>query len=111
MLCHAGNYIESLSRFDEYLDRYPHVNSDLSAPWESYGSPEELREFLTKHADRLYDGTDLAMPQDRPPDRAWNLEHVWRPRQEKLARWRQQVGAEVVHKLAWANAARDFLGG
>jgi hypothetical protein len=109
ILCHAGNYVESLPRFGEYLDRYRHVNSDLAAAWENWGTEAELWAFLANYADRLYEGTDLMMLEGRPPDRVWNAQFVWRPHREKLARWERHVGREVVQKIAWGNGTRDFV--
>jgi predicted TIM-barrel fold metal-dependent hydrolase len=109
MLCHACNNIQSVTRFDEYLDRHANVNSDLAADWESFGTQEEVWAFLTKHADRLYDGTDIGMPQNRPPDRPWSKTCVWQPHSEKLANWTKHVGKEVVQKIIWDNAQRDFI--
>jgi predicted TIM-barrel fold metal-dependent hydrolase len=109
MLCHACNNIQSIARFDEYLDRHANVNSDLAADWESFGTEAELWAFLTKHVDRLYAATDMAMPENRTPDRPWNVKFVWQPQQEKLANWARHVGKEVVQKIAWNNAQRDFV--
>jgi hypothetical protein len=108
MLCHACNNIESIVRFDEYLDRHPNVNSDLAADWQSFGTQEELWAFLTKHAGRLYDGCDLAFLENRPPDRPWNLTY-WQPHRENFANWTKHVGKEVVQRIAWGNGQRDFL--
>jgi predicted TIM-barrel fold metal-dependent hydrolase len=109
MLCHACNNIQSIARFDEYLDSHSNVNSDLSADWESFGTQEELWAFLTKHALRLYEGSDLIMPENRSPDRPWNMKFIWQPHQEKLANWAKHVGREVLQRITWSNAQRDFL--
>ena len=62
MLCHAACNIEGIVKFGQYLDQYPHVNSDLAADWEKFGTEEELWAFLTKYADRVYAATDMCMP-------------------------------------------------
>ena len=110
VLCHAGNNIESLPRFGEYLDRHPHVNSDLATSWENWGTPQETYAFLTKYVDRLYHATDIRMPEDRAPDRDWN-NRAWSGQRAKLGRWQKHAGREVVQKLAWGNGIRDYVGG
>ncbi|MEI7904185.1 MAG: amidohydrolase family protein [Candidatus Firestonebacteria bacterium] len=106
ILCHSGNYIESVRKFGALLDRFPNVKSDLS-PLEGNDNLKDIRAFLEKYADRLYLGTDLMMPEDRPPDRKWNIEEYMRPFRLRLSGY--GLTKEAYDKITRKNGERDFL--
>lgn len=106
ILCHSGNYIESVEKFGQMLERFPNVNADLS-PLDAYDTPQAIAAFLERYADRLYLGIDLAMPSNRPPDRPWNLNELYGPMRQVWLKY--GIADEALEKIAWRNGQEHFL--
>lgn len=106
ILCHSGNYIEDTGRFAQILDRFPHVNADLT--FRPAGIvPQAWTAFLESYADRLYIGPDLAVPKERPVDRAWSIHEVYGPWRRNLLSW--DLTRKTIEKIAWRNGVRDYI--
>lgn len=59
ILAHMGAYAENLAYIGRLLDRYPHVNIDISARFAELGrQPYTARAFFLKYADRILYGLD-----------------------------------------------------
>ncbi len=106
ILCHDCNYIEDLGKFAELLDRYPNVYSDgMCAGF--YTLPGNTLAFLERYADRIMLGTDLAMPENRPPDANWNWNDCY------LRHRRRLVGLGLTpsafDKITCQNGRRLFM--
>jgi hypothetical protein len=108
ILCHGLNYVESLELFGQYLDAHPHVKADLSPIIEEWATPQEICKFLEKYAGRLYIGSDMSFPENRPPDRPWNLQYCWMLWQQRLEMWKANMSAEAFELIRWGNGQRDF---
>jgi len=60
MLPHVANFAENLAYVSELLDTYPNVYIDFSARIDELGrQPYTARDFLIRHQDRVYFGTDM----------------------------------------------------
>jgi predicted TIM-barrel fold metal-dependent hydrolase len=60
MLPHVANFAENLDAVDRLLDTYPNTYIDFSARCDELGrQPYRAREFLIRHQDRVYFGTDM----------------------------------------------------
>ena len=106
ILCHSANYIEDVKKFAALLDRFPNVDSDLSQ-LENLGTDEQLKWLFERYSGRLYFGPDIGMPDNRPPDRKWNLEEGYLPWRKKLV----DLGLTeaTFKKITWENGAKRFL--
>ena len=59
ILAHVGAYAENLAYVGRLLDRYPHVNIDISARFAELGrQPYTARAFFLTYADRILYGLD-----------------------------------------------------
>ena len=106
IICHSGNH-DVPEEFDRLLSTFPHVQADLR-PWQTGGDQQATCALLEKHADRLYIGPDAAMPENRPPDRTWSIECVYRPWRRRLIE--TGLSPQTLEKIAWRNGVRDFFG-
>lgn len=88
-------------RLPELLERYPNLYGDLSA-----GSghnavsrdPQAGYAFMDKFQDRLFFGTDICSPKDKPQ----------LPRYLRTALEQRHIARPVFDKIAWQNANRVF---
>jgi len=108
-LCHSGNDIEDYARFGELLDRFGNTVADLRWPANFEHDPDEERAFLEKYAHRLMIGPDLGMPQNRPPDRPWNLNEGYRPKRASLLAY--GLSDEAFENITWKTGETYFLRG
>ena len=109
ILCHNANDIESVQAWADLLERMPNCLADLSRDPLRHDTLADVRAFLEAHADRILLGTDLLMPDDRPPDHEWNLENIYAPWRRRLLSF--GLRDEVLHKITWGNGERLFLTG
>ena len=109
ILCHNANDIESVAKWAALLDRFPHCLADMGRDPERYDDRAAVREFLEAYADRIMLGCDLTMPDGRPPDDPWTLEHVYRPWRRRLLGF--GLSDDALGKIAWGNGHRLFLSG
>lgn len=107
ILCHSCNYIESVAKFASVLEKFSNVKADMF-PLDRHDSAGDCRAFMEKYADRLYIGTDLGLPQNRPADRKWNLEEGYLPWRRRILSW--GLSKEAFDKITWTNGRRDFFG-
>ncbi|MFB3891653.1 MAG: amidohydrolase family protein [Phycisphaerae bacterium] len=106
IICHSGNH-DTPEEFDRLLSTFPDIRVDLRNTLAN-GDHETNRRLLEKHADKLYIGPDLGIPENRPADRPWNIEHAYRPWRKILVDAR--LSPETLEKIAWRNGVRDFFG-
>ena len=109
ILCHNGNDVESVAGWAALLEAQPHCLADMNRDPCRHDTVEDVRDFLERYADRILWGTDLGMPQDRPGDDAWCMEHIFNPWRSRLASW--GLSDEALHKITWGNGERYFLPG
>ena len=108
ILCHNGNDAENVRAWGALMDDFPNCVSDMNRDPLEHDTLSDTQAFLEKYADRVLFGTDLGMPDDRPPDRKWNMEELFLP-------WRRRLIAygltdDTLRKLTWENGERLFLG-
>lgn len=60
LLPHGANFVENLAYVDQLLEENPNVYIDFSARCDELGrQPYTARDFIIKHQDRVYFGTDM----------------------------------------------------
>ena len=106
IVCHSGNH-DTPEEFGRLLGTFPNIHADLR-PWATDGDLGAHRDLLEKYADRLYIGPDMAMPENKVPDRAWNITYVYRPWRRRLVE--TGLSPQTFEKIAWRNGIRDFFG-
>ena len=121
MLPHVANFAENLAYVSELLDKHANTTIDCSARLDELGrQPYTAREFLIRHQDRVYFGTDMPPSADMyrcyfrffetydehfiPPDYDGTFGHY---------RWHIHglgLPAQVLEKLYYRNALKIIPG-
>lgn len=99
---------KNLQRLSYLLETYPNLYTDISFGSESYffeglarisEDPETYREFVEKHADRFFYGTDVVVTDYEGKDETWltNLYRAYRDLLEKET-FTVELGENPVHE-------------
>ena len=107
ILCHNCNDIESVARWAEVFERFPNCMSDVGRDPLAYDKLADVQAFFEKYAERILMGSDMGMPDHRPPDDPWTLENIYRPWRQRIRSW--NLSPRAFELITTGNGEREFL--